>query len=532
MNSFINELTYKSTRTENGAISHGSTGNIFLDQFAKAGTYRDREQSVVDADMVKLWNENPTLAIQFCFYLRAVTRKNKGVYKTETVVKGQGLKDESMKRLLWVARNHPEAFAKNILLIPEAGYWKDLIVLWEMDSKAVSTDLIFGLMQAVLELEEGEGMHTGNIKKYIPTLRSRSNRTSPRKKRLYTFVKAFMKYFEMTQDQYKKFKKSGTSHEFQRLMCARAYGKIDFKKIAGRALFNLVNKKSKKDQKTFIERHGLEKSYLKWISGQPVAKFTGYVYELMSVIKVDYGAKLSPAKTMTVNKQFDGLIATAKADNGGIKGNVWCALDTSGSMNCQVANTTAYDIAVSLGVYFSALNEGSFKDHVIMFDSKSTKMKLAGTFVDKVTQIKKANTAWGGTNFQSVIDEIVSIRKKNPNIPLSDFPETLLVVSDLQFNSSGNKKTNHEKAMKKLAKVGLPNITIIWWQVNGRSTDFPSRFDDENTMQISGFDGAILTLLLGGDEIIDAKTGEKRKPNPVEAMMIALNQELLTYVQI
>ena len=39
----------------------------------------------------------------------------------------------------------------------------------------------------------------------------------------------------------------------------------------------------------------------------------------------------------------------------------------------------------------------------------------------------------GSTNFQSVVDEIVRIRKSNPNIPLEDYPSTLLVVSDMQF---------------------------------------------------------------------------------------------------
>ena len=42
------------------------------------------------------------------------------------------------------------------------------------------------------------------------------------------------------------------------------------------------------------------------------------------------------AAIYTINKQFDGLIETAKSDTGGIKGNVLCALDTSGSMTSEI----------------------------------------------------------------------------------------------------------------------------------------------------------------------------------------------------
>lgn len=524
-NSFLQATTRYNTTTENGAMSHSSTGSLFLDQFSKAGTYRGREQSAVNTDMALLWDENPELAMKMVFYLRMITRKNKGVFATEKVQKGQGARDEAFKRLLWVAKNHPKTFEKNLALIPEVGSWKDLIQLWEMDTQGVvDIQLIFDLIQMMVE--SNNTLHVGNIKKYIPTLRSKGKLNTPHKKKMREFVDLFMKRFDMSEKQYRKFKSSGESHQFQRVICAKEFNKLNFNRIAGKALLKLISKG--KDGRNFFERHGLLDAYTKFIKSQPVAKFNGYPFELMG--KVSHNMNL--AMELTLNKQFDNLIQTAKVDGGGIKGNVWCALDTSGSMISRVANTTAYDICVSLGIYFSALNEGEFKDNVIMFDDNSRQMKLAGSFCDKVKQIQRANVAWGSTNFQSVIDEIVRIRKKFPNIPVEDYPETLLVVSDMQFNSVGSHQTNYERAMSKLREVGLPEIRIVWWWVTGRGTDFPSTIDDRGTIMIGGFDGAILTLLLGGDEIIDEKTGEKRKPTPTEAMLIALNQELLQNVKV
>lgn len=553
INAFVNELTVKDTTTWNGALSNSSTGDEFLNQFAKAGTYRGRPQVEVDNDMAHLWAIDPELALKLAFYLRIVTRKNKGIYKTETVQKGQGVRDEVFKRMLWVAKYHPKTFTQNLLMFAEVGSWKDVIQLWRMDSVNVSLNDIFNLFKGIfeLELENGQSFHTANIKKFIPTLRSKSDQTSEGLRKNGTFVKAFQKFFNFSDKQYRAFKKSGDSHAFQRIICAKSFDLLEFQKIAGKALFNLVNKKNKRtDGKSFLERHKLENIYETWLDSQPIAKFTGYPYELYNIVAGDGHYKTtSRVVEKTVNKQFETLIQLAKVDNGGLKGNVWCALDTSGSMHFKpFGDTSVKDIAISLAIYFSALNEGTFKDNVIMFNNKSTNLKLSGTFTDKVKQIP--NDSMGGTNFQSVIDEIVRVRKQNPNIPVSDFPETIVVVSDLQFNpvslignyqdvwrgsvlpTQQQVQTNYEAAMEKLEAVGLPRVTMVWWNLNSQTKDYPSRVSDKGTIQISGFDGAVLSLLLGGEAIIDKETGEKRKPTPLESMMTALNQELLMYVKI
>ena len=49
MNSFVEEITSNDTVTENGALSHSTTGDLTLDYFTKAGTYRNRTENA-------LWN--------------------------------------------------------------------------------------------------------------------------------------------------------------------------------------------------------------------------------------------------------------------------------------------------------------------------------------------------------------------------------------------------------------------------------------------------------------------------------------------
>jgi len=538
MNLFIDQLTTKNTTTENGALSHSSTGCSLLDQFGKVATYAKvkRDKNQIHVEMAAIWDENPMLAMKSLFYWRTVTRKNKGSFETENVQKGQGVRYEVFQRLLWVAKNHPKTFYKNLNLIPEFGSWKDLITLWEMDSQLVNIDAIFALYNAVFQSDvENSTYHVENIKKYLPTLRSKKNANTLHLKKMREFVNAFMKNFGMSEKEYRLFKKEGISHKFQRDICAKNFDQLNFSTIGGKFLPRLT--KMNKKGETFLKRWGLEDRYIKWIMAKPVANFTGYPYELVSRIKSNYNV----VEEMTVNKQFEMLIQTAKKDNGAIKGNVWCALDTSGSMCSSVdgkGQVSAMDVCMSLGIYFSSLNEGAFKDNVIMFDSTSRIQKLAGSFVDKYNALPR--NAMGSTNFQSVIDEIVRVRKANPNIPVTDFPETLLVVSDMQFNPAGNSytdtiygkvnpqkmETNYEVAMKKLESVGLPRITIVWWWVTGRGNDQPVRMDDKGTILVGGFDGSIISTILGGNK------GSKEQMTPMDAMLLALDQELLQHVEV
>ena len=142
-NSFLSSVTKCNTRTENGALSNSSTGDRLVDQFGKAGAYRGRSFEEVFADQSALWGENPLNALKLPFYLRMVTRKAKTYdgKSTETVQKGQGNKDESFKRLLWIASYHPDSFYKNLWLLPIVGSWKDLWYLLYLDRDTNVLDL-------------------------------------------------------------------------------------------------------------------------------------------------------------------------------------------------------------------------------------------------------------------------------------------------------------------------------------------------------------------------------------------------------
>ncbi len=526
-NAFLQAIQKRDFFTENGALSNSTTGSSLVDYFAKCGTYRDRSEQEVFADISAMWADSPLIALMIVFYVRLISRNTEGFFASETVQKGQGARDEFRKALRWFALSQPETLYKNLWLVPVVGRWSDL---WHDDLiDVLDRAQVYALVQRGLGDEKMRGL----IAKYLPRIRSKGNVHTPRHAARNAWARGFCEVMGWNDAAYRQFKASSehSAHLFQRQMSAGLWDAIDFSMIPGRALFQLISHQGK-DTKTTLERHALTERYLAWISQQPTAKFTGYVYELFQAAN----KKISVAQKFTYDRQFDGLIELAKRDHGGLQGNVWCALDTSGSMQAQAApGVTAFDICLSLGLFFSTLNEGAFRDVVVMFDNTSRIKTLKGSFTDKVKQLVNGATAWGSTNFQSVIDEIVRVRQENPAIPVSDFPQTLVVVSDMQFNAvdGGTAQTNYEAAMQKLSAVGLPKIHIVWWWVTGRGKDFPSTLDDEGVTMIGGFDGSILTLLLGGQP--KSPTIEEKGPSKANAfdnMLQALDQEVLRQLRV
>lgn len=543
MNSFVKANTFdagaNNSMTENGAVSYCTFGTYMTNQFGKSASYRGRSIERVWEDQSMLWSEDASAALKFPFYLRLITRQTNimGGNKTERVQRGAGVRDESFKRLLWIAKYHPEEFYRNLWLLPVVGSWKDIWTLLSFDgaSEYLNEQKFFEVIAEGIN----DKNHKDLVKKYMPRIRSDKKCTTDWAKSTNNLAKRFAKLVGWTYKDYRIFKTSGKAHDFQTIICKGLYENLNWDTIPGKALLNMVSG-------DFIKKHNLTESYIEWIESKPVANFNGYAFELGRKIKQCGHSGPSLALKHTIDKQFDNLIETAKKDNGAIKGNVLCALDTSASMgttNIDKAGTTPFDVCLSLGIYFSELNTGAFHNTVVMFDDESTLLSLKGkTFTEKWSEINSQKTAWGSTNFQSVINLLVDTRKNHPEIALEDYPTTLLVVSDMQFNpsnhsympySSEKEKTNYEEAMSKLEEVFpedfVKNFKIIWWYCTNKETkDFPSTMEKAGTYMFSGFDGAVVSFLLGGSE--NSNTDEKTIPSMEEIIKSAFEQEVLALI--
>lgn len=559
-NPFLLGVLKNTSRTNeggNGALKYTTSGSDFVDQFAKVTEYRQpRNYSEISEDMSLLWDQNPRLTISFVIYLRLITRTVKfpDGTRTSTTQRGQGLKHESIMRMIWLAVNHPEEFWNNVNLFVSAGSWKDIIMMLSYDlqyngweKRVLNWEDFTGLILAGLENPETSEL----VKKYLPQIKSRSKcKTVAAQadtiigKYLCSVIFADIENKVKSYEKYRKLKVSGTAHVWQQLISQGRFMEIDFDTVHGRALAQMVSGQ-------FLKNNGLEETFEKWMASKPIAKYTGYVYELMQPVKSGYSNNvLKSYQEDTINKQFLGLIETAKKGMVGENPFITVvdtsssmagenpfitAVDTSASMTGLVPGTkiSAYDIAKSMALYFSYLLKGPFNNHWMEFNNKCILKKWVGdTPVNKLQN--DSSEAYGSTDFESVARTFVEVRQSG--VKEEDFPGGILCLSDGCFNYNHSNKGNYKSFKKILLRGGfskefVDKFKIVLWDIpNGYYTDRGAKFEEfadcPGMFHISGLDGSVVAFLMG------TEYNPTVPKNSDELFLAAMNQEIMSRIVI
>lgn len=524
-NPFVRITKHKQLKKEsktvsgNGAVKFSATADPFVNQFADMSKWKEpRSFLEIAKDMRTLWDLNSLLTLKFAIYTRLITRTPtlSNGNKLKSVQRGAGLKNEGLFRMMWVAVYYPKIFYSNLSIFIAAGSWKDIFKMLSIDLQYNGWDkrmLDWNKFQDII-IAGLENEQTNNlVKKYLPQIRSTKNSNTIEAQANLLVAKWICSFLfgtkgetsGYTYKQYRLLKTSGTAHQWQQLISKGKLLEIDFSTVHGRALAQLVSSK-------FLKNHDLEHKYTQWIESQPVAKFTGYPYEL-------FAGKARPTGYLasTVNKQFQMLVDTAKK---GIVGNnirPIAVLDTSGSMNSlmyigngKTGNMSSKDVARASLLFFNEMldNKSPFYNHYLAFSDKCTIHELTGdTYVDKF--YTRPNHFSAGTNFQSVFKFLADFKRKNPKIDENHIPNFIVCFSDGEFNRTVDKKSisNVKAGLKQLREAGFseeytksfglcfidcPNTFY------GRPiTKFETFEDVPNVFYFAGYDMSPLAFLFG-----------------------------------
>jgi len=547
--SFIDSAMKESAKTLSGndALKYSTTGNDFVDQFSKLGSYKvPRTYDEIATDMSVLWAKDKNLAVKFVLYLRTISRKTQLIngVRTETIQRGAGLKHEAMIRFMWLFFKDKNVFYENLHLFVSVGSWKDIFNMLSYDlihndwnNRQLDWDFLGKFILAGLENPSVNNL----IKKYLPSIKAKSkckSVESQARNMIGKWISSLL--FGLKSDSsnyklYRKLKTSGTAHEWQKQISKGEFLNVNFDTIAGRALAQIVSGK-------FLENHDLEKKYETWIESKPIAKFTGFVHELFKRI---------PTKKYeidTINKQFDGLVKTAK-ENATTDTSMIVVRDTSGSMGSEADGTkqTCFDVAKATALYFNEmLPDGKFANNWIEFSNIAKMHEWKGeTVLEKWVNDK--SSVVGSTNFQSVFELFVNLKLKE-NVSEEEFPSGIICISDSEFNPSGNVNswydtnepdmyTNYNTGIEKLRKAGFSdeycnNFKVVLWNLQSKSygedtgKKFETHGETKNVFYFSGYDASVMAFLTGVEH------QETQPKTDVELMMSALDQEVLNLVQV
>ena len=534
------------TQSKNGAKKYSTSGNDFVDNFAAISYFKEpRSYKEVAKDMELLWSQNPELCLKLAVYIRLITRKSKivkddGSVEELEVQRGSGLKNEGIMRMLWLAINQPKTFKANFAYFIAAGSWKDVFQMLSLDLQyhgweGRKLDWNFFLHVISAGLINSETTHL--VRKYMPTIRTNKNCKTVESQADTLIGRWMARRFlpdlekESAYKAYRKLKSEGKAHEWQQLISQQLYDKINFDHIAGRALAILVGSE-------FLKNHNLTEKYSEWIQSKPIAKYTGFVFELFAPLGSGYHCQhIEDYKEKTINAQFAQLVKTGKE---GVNTNskLLVVRDTSSSMTSQArgCNVSAYDIGKSMALYFSEFLTGPFANSFAEFaDECRLRLWKGDTPVDKY--INDRCETYGGTNFQSVIDLFINLKQRG--VKEEDFPTGLLLVSDGEFSRyNENDSTNFQTAIKRLKEAGfseeyVKNFKLIMWDIpnyyygSGNAVKFEDFADAEGFFYLSGYDPSVVSFILGGDK------PEVRVPkNAEELFMAAMDQDLLNKLQV
>lgn len=548
-NAFVNAGLKKSAETlsGNGALKYSSSGSDFVDQFSSMSKYRaPRPFGDIAKDMSILAAINLRLTVAFVLFLRIITRVVSlfDGTKTSVVQRGAGLKHESIVRFMWLGIYKKDVFYKNLHLLVSAGSWNDIIYMLQYDlvhngwnGRVLDWNFIGKFILAGLENSKTNNL----VKKYLPQIKAKSNCKTVNAQAdnlIGKWISSLVfggKESSYTYKKYRLLKTSGTAHEWQKLISSGKMLEIDFNSIHGRALSQLVSSK-------FLKNNDLVTPYENWISSKPVAKFTGYVYELALKIKSD----MAKYQSDTINAQFNMVVETARKNLSSQGLRPISVLDCSGSMdspmyigNGEVGKLKSIQLAMSSAIFFNeCLNtESPFYNTYLSFSNKTEMHQFkGGNFVEKYNLTRR--NGWGGTNFQSVFDFFVDFKLKNPSVSEDLIPNFIVCFSDGEFNAvRGSIKTNVQSGREKLRSVysaefadsfGICFIDTpnTFYRNRPDSNKFETFGNEKNIYYFSGYDLSPLAFLFGVE-------GQTSIPKTAEEMFEAsMNQELMNMIEI
>ena len=496
MNELLKNLKEQNnkTLTQNGAVTYKSTLSKVYDLFAQGAAMRGASDSDCILMFSRAYEEDPTMALKCLFYLRDIRG-------------GQGERRFFRLAIKWLAMYHQEEMEHLIASVSEYGRYDDLFELFGTPLEAE----MMGYIKYVIDKDEDHLVY-----KWMPSINTSSRNTQERGRK-------FAHAFDMTERQYRKMLSEGRKacNLVETLMSQNEWNKIAFDKLPSRAgiLYS----------KAFARREETKERYAAFMSRKDTKVNAGALYPYDVVKKARdvmrgagyysrYSVPLNDPERLAANKYWDNLTDYFKDATL----NAMCVCDTSGSMlSGYGSNIAPIDVAISITLYTAERAHGPFHNHFISFSSRPQLIEVEGIdFCDKVKRIYERNLC-ENTNIEATFDMVLNTAIRN-HLFQRDLPETLIVISDMQFDVQRgwygrSNNTLMENIEYKWRQAGYKMPKLVYWNVNAASGggNIPMK-DKDGVTYVSGASPSIFTQIMTGktgmDLMIEALMSERYMP--------------------
>ncbi len=454
--------------TENGAVTNASTMSDCLDLFATIGALRAAEDQEIIGRFVRAYAEDADIAMKILFFGRDIRG---------------GLGERRVFRVIinWLAENKSESLRKNIELIPEFGRYDDLLALF---GTACEKDAL-RIIRKQLEIDLASDAEVSLLAKWLPSINASNGQTVRNAKRI-------ARYLGMSDAEYRKTlvtlrKKIQILENHLR---KKDYS-FDYSKQPSKAMF--------KYRKAFLRNDGERyNAFLEAVSSgekQLHADNLAPCEIVRSALNAKcwgFNDRLTAGEKASLNASWESLPDFCDHRN------ALAVVDTSGSMYCDNALPAA--VALSLGLYFGERNTGVFHNHFIEFSSRPQLIEIKGeTFVERLEYLCTFNEV-ANTNVEAVFDLILNAAVRN-NVPQEELPETLYLISDMEFDSCVRNASlsNFASAKQRFAEHGYKLPQVVFWNVASRNSNQPVTKNEQGVALVSGCTPRLFSMVAKGE---------------------------------
>ncbi len=177
-------------------------------------------------------------------------------------------------------------------------------------------------------------------------------------------------------------------------------------------------------------------------------------------------------------------------------------VDGSGSMYSSIGEVSGggsyspISVAVSLGMYFAERNKGAFHNRFITFSERPQLVEIKGTDIYEKTRNCMAYNEVANTDLYEAFMLLLITAVKN-NIPQEELPETIYIISDMEFDRGVNRdRTVFEDAKEKYEDYGYHLPNVVYWSVDSRHQQFPVDMNEKGVALVSGCSPTIFKMAM------------------------------------
>lgn len=479
MKSFIDKMNEFSF-TENNALAYKSSGKKLTDFNFKISYYRNNPDKALNdfIDLVNTCDNMETIA-RYVFYLGDIR---------------QGLGERQLFRIclnyFLSCIGDEKQITQLFENIPEYNRWDSI---WKISLNENSLSII----RNQLTLDIYNQVHNKPISllaKWLPSENASSEKTK-------SMAKIIRNGLDLTPKEYRTILSRLRKHLdiVERKMSSNHWNEINYEKVPSKANLIYSNSFFSHDQERRLK-------YLENLKKGKVKINSSIVYPY-EIIDKYYNIYREKPKYDEFYEQMWKSLPKLELKN------TLVVRDGSGSMLSRIANTSCLSVSTALAIYMAENNSDRWKDKFITFSHCPEVVDLSrcNSLIEKLVETY-SHDDFTNTDIYKTMMLVLNTATKN-NMKQDELPETILIISDMQFDETDFHIDGvlFDEIKEKFNLYGYKLPKICFWNVSGHTANtVPMQENEYGLILCSGFSINIMKMFLSG------------KTDPYEVLMDVL----------